>query len=45
MPSKPPVLPADLNGVIPISAQIPVRVFPCFRARDPGAPPLMTSLA
>lgn len=39
--SKPPVLPADLSGAVPISAQIPVRVFPCFRARDPGAPPLI----
>lgn len=38
---KPPVLPADLSGAIPISTQIPVRVFPCFRARDPGAPPLI----
>ena len=41
MPSKPPVLPADLSGAAPISAQIPVRVFPCFHARDPGAPPLI----
>ena len=41
MPSKPPVLPAYLSGAVPISAQIPVRVFPCFRARDPGAPLLI----
>ena len=41
MTSKPPVLPADLSGAAPISAQIPVRVFPCFRARDPGAPLLI----
>lgn len=39
--SKPPVLPEDLSGAVPISAQIPVRVFPCFRPRDPGAPPLI----
>lgn len=40
-PSKPPVLPEDLSGAVPISAKIPVRVFPCFRPRDPGAPPLI----
>lgn len=41
MPMKVPVLPEDLSGAVPISSHIPVRVFPCFRARDPGAPPLI----